>query len=165
MTTELDQIAGLAAQVDAESAPAIAADPSAPAPIPEPSQADQIAGILLTLGTAGRMRFASLETVFTEEKCKAHGAAIAPALERLGIRLNAGETMCYLTAAGSVLMLALESRTAIINDLAKERLIAMKNEADARAHFETTRGTNTGAAPGVSETPETPVHPQVNLYR
>lgn len=151
MTAELDQLQSLAIEADSTAAPPEYMDPNAPPPPPpEPSQADQLAGILLALGSAGAMRFPSMAAIYTEEKCKAHAAAIAPAMERLGIRINAGETMVYLTAAGSVLMLAMETRTAIVKDIKAERQATGEPETPAPA-----------ANP---ETPERIVHEQVKLY-
>lgn len=124
--TAPDALADLAHLADAaDSAHAdqtAAAQPAGQvAAAPAPSQADQLAAILLTVGSMGSMRFPSLAKVYTEERCKAHGEALAPALERLGVSLNHGETMMWIGAGGSVLMLLIETRNAIIADLKTEQ--------------------------------------------
>jgi len=118
----LDDLAHLAAAAD--EVPPIPGAPVAEVPAPPPSQAQQLAAILLTVGSMGAMRFPSLNAVFTEEKCQQKADAIAPALERLGISLNHGETMLWLGAGGACLMLALETRTAIIHDIKAEQAAA-----------------------------------------
>lgn len=158
---ELDNLAGLAASIDASAAPAPADQAGqGTEETPEPSQADQLAGILLMLGQAGAMRFPSLGKVYSEEKCKAHAAAITPALDRLGVRLNAGETMVYLTAAGSVLMLLFETRSALITDLKAE-----KAEREAKGEAQPAAPAAAPAAPtSPGGTPIQLVHPQMGLY-
>lgn len=124
-TTAPDPLADIAHLADAaDSAHAeqtAAAVPAAQAARPEPTQADQLAAILLTVGSMGGIRFPSLKAVYTEERCRAHAEALAPALERMGVTLNHGETMMWVGAAGSVFMLLMETRTAIIHDLKAEQ--------------------------------------------
>jgi hypothetical protein len=156
MSDELSNLAGLTAQIDGEvlTATAPPPDPNAPQPAPEPSQADQIAGILIAVGQAGALRFPSLGKVYTEEACKAHGAAMAPALERLGFTLKAGETMVYLGAAGSLIMLLYQTRTAVLEDIKAERGVAAVEVAP----------TPTPATKEAAGAPAQTVHPQTALY-
>jgi len=160
------ELAALAA--DADAADLAGADNAAPgatvdqAPqAPELSQADQLAGMLFMIGQGGAMRFPSLAKVYTEEKCKAHAVAIAPALEKLGWTLNAGESMIFMTAAGSAIMLLVETRNVVMQDLKAEQSAKALQQASQQATPETIAAANQQAA---GRAPETAVHPQMALY-
>jgi hypothetical protein len=127
---------------------------------PVPTQADQLAAILLTVGSIGGIRFPSLRTVYTEEKCKAHAEALAPALERLGVTLNHGETMMWMGAAGSVFMMLMETRTAIIHDLKAEQS-EQGGKTDAPVPGQVVASAQ-AADPGK---PADGVHAQMGLYK
>lgn len=159
------ELAALASAADvadlgADTAAAAGAPGTEPA-VQETSQADQLAGMLFMIGQAGAMRFPSLATVYTEEKCKAHGAAIAPALEKLGWTLNAGESMIFLTAAGSAIMLLVETRNTVMQDLKAEQSAKQLQQASQQATPESIAAANQQAA---GQAPETAVHPQMALY-
>lgn len=162
MTAELEALAGVTAETDTSvtTATAPAPDPNAPEEKPEPSQVDQLTGILLAAGQAGAMRFPSLAQVYTEEKCRARAEAFAPALERLGLTINFGQTMVFMGALGAAGMMLVETRNAIIADIRAEQVEAAQKGAI----------TITRRAPGAdgtkqADTPETPVHSQMALYQ
>ncbi|WP_343724279.1 hypothetical protein [Herbaspirillum huttiense] len=165
-TLQNPELAALASA--ANVADLAAADPDAPgAPgavqvAPEPSQADQLGSILFMIGQAGAMRFPTLANVYTEEKCKAHGAAIAPALEKLGWTLNAGESMIFLTAAGSAIMLLVETRNTVLQELKAEQSAKQLQQASKPATPDSIAAANSQVA---GQAPEAPVHPQMALYR
>lgn len=159
----------LAALAAAANAADIGADdqaaPGAPGAVqvvPEQSQAEQLGSIIFMIGQAGAMPFPSLANVYTEEKCKAHGAAIAPALEKLGWTLYAGESMIFLTAAGSAIMLLVETRNTVMSDLKAEQSAKQLQQASQQATPESIAAANSQAA---GQAPNAPVHPQMALYR
>lgn len=161
---ELDGLAGLAANADAIGAEAPpAGQPGAPGTEvldAAPSQVDQLAAMLHMIGQAGAMRFPSLAKTYSEEKCRATAQCIAPALERMGWNIDAGESMIYLTAAGATLMLLVETRNVILSDLKVEQ----SAEAAKKAAPPAAEGIAQQAAAAVSESPEVAVHDQMKLY-
>lgn len=103
-----------------------------PTPPPPPSQADELAAVLLVAGQGAGMVFESLRPIYTETRCKAVAEQVAPALERLGIRLPTGSAGVYLPAAMAVLVLGIETREAVTRDLARMRREREAAEAKAK---------------------------------
>lgn len=106
---------------EAEGLPEEGAAPAAP-PAQEPSQADQIAGILCTLYATGSIKFPSLAPMAEPSKCKAVAAALAPMFADLGWVIPAGgKAGIYMVGLGALFSVGIDTRNAIINDLKAER--------------------------------------------
>lgn len=118
------------------------------APPPPPSQADELAAVLLVSGQAAGMVFESLRPIYTETRCKAVADAVAPALERLGIRLPTGSAGVYLPAVMAVVVLGIETKEAVTRDLARMRAA---KEAQEKAQ----RGQAPAQAPAEDQTRDT----------
>jgi|GEM_PF-2854212 hypothetical protein len=103
-----------------------------PLPPPPPSQADELASILIVAGQGASIVFPSLAAIYTEVRCTATAAAVAPALERLGIRLPTGSAGVYLPAAAAVMTLAWETREAVRRDLERMRRAAEAEQRKAK---------------------------------
>lgn len=158
---ELDNLAGLAANADAIGMdPSASIEPGTEVLDAPPSQVDQLAAMLHMIGQAGAMRFPGLAKTYAEDKCRQTAQCIAPALERMGWNLDAGESMIYLTAAGATLMLLVETRNVILADLKLER----GADAVKSAEPPDQGGIAAQAAASVNESPEIAVHDQMKLY-
>jgi len=108
---ELDELARQAEQIDAPAAdmPAVPAGPD-----PGIGQAaDEISGLLLLLGSGLSMRWPRCSDVYTEQACRRHAAAVAPALVRLGWWTPGTDVAVYVVAGVSVVSLAVATRDAI----------------------------------------------------
>lgn len=88
---------------------------------PQPSQIEEIAGIILGLGQLAAMRFKSLEKIYTVERCTEVAQALSPAFEKLGWRVTGGDAGAYITALAAVVFLGYETREAIKHDLNQEQ--------------------------------------------
>lgn len=128
---------GLDKNIAAElaAADAAAAASESPVPIPgqqqapmPPTQAEELAGILFIAGQVAGQVFPSVAPIYSENRCKATGEAVAPALERLNIRVPMGATSIYGGALLAVLLLGMETRNAVMRDLE-----VMKRNAEAAA--------------------------------
>lgn len=130
LTPGLDQ--SIAAELAAADAAAAASE--SPVPVPgqaapmQPTQAEELAGLLLIAGTVAGAVFPSVRPIYTEARCRATGEAVSPALERLNIRIPMGATSVYGGALLAVLLLGMETRTAVLRDLE-----TMKRNAEAEA--------------------------------
>lgn len=137
-------------ETNAVNGPAVPEGALAAPPAP-PSQAAELAGLLLVAGQALAIAFPSVRPVYTETRCKQVADAVAPALERFGIVIPLGSAGVLLPAAAAVFVLAWETRVAIVADLELEKRRAVAAERAAR-----TRSIET------APTPAEPANAQTN---
>ncbi|MFO0255638.1 MAG: hypothetical protein ACK52V_16125 [Betaproteobacteria bacterium] len=130
--------------------PAAPGQPVAPLP---PSMAEELAAILLVAGQTAGLVFPSVQPIYTETRCKATGAAVAPALERMGIKLPMGASTVYLGAIVAVVTLGWETRTAVMRDLARMQKEAEQAERERKAKDVSPEKT---AAPAEAAAPDEP---------
>lgn len=111
LPADVDDLARQAELVDAPAPDAVAVPAG---PDPNIGQAaDEISGLLLLLGSGLAMRWPRCADVYTEQACRRHGAAVAPALVRLGWWTPGTDVAVYVVAGVSVLSLAVATRDAI----------------------------------------------------
>lgn len=107
---EMERLAQEASLLDA---------PALPTP-PPPSELEacqnEIAGLLLLLGSALSMRWPACADIYSLKACKHHGAAIAPALIKLGWWSPGGDWGLYVAAGASVATLGISTYQVIMRD-------------------------------------------------
>jgi len=107
---EIERLAQEATLIDGPALP----------PPPPPSEleacSNEIAGLLLLLGSALSMRWPACADIYSLKACRHHGGAIAPALIKLGWWSPGGDWGLYVAAGASVATLGISTYQVIIRD-------------------------------------------------
>jgi len=116
---EMERLANEASLIDAPALP--------PPPPPSDLEAcsNEIAGLLLLLGSALSMRWPACAEIYSLKACRHHGAAIAPALIKLGWWSPGGDWGLYVAAGASVATLGISTYQVIMRD---EKLVEAVDE-------------------------------------
>lgn len=115
---------------------------------------EELATVIFAAGQLGGMLYPSLREVYAKKRCDACAVDLYPAFEKLGWNVTGGDAMIYLNALGAAIILGLETRLAIMHDLAAQKPPAVP---PGEATPET-------APSGAATAPGAVVSPQMALY-
>lgn len=87
--------------------------PAGPPPDPVAEVAREVAGLLVVAGQMMAIRWPRVAPLYSPAACETHGAAVAPALVKLGWWTPGGDWAPYVTAAAAVVTLGLGTLEAI----------------------------------------------------
>lgn len=157
VATELEAMTNEAAALDFEIGPE-PAQSAAPgvgqgAPVGPGSEVEELAAVLTLCATVLSPALPYVGAIYTPETCQRLAGAAVPVLSKYGMTVGGmfdkwgAEVGLLVVAAPVAVQTVAAHRQWKAEQAEREKLARMRREADAKAHFEITRGLGDGAAP------------------